>query len=179
MSKRKSMRTSIQPWYREPWPWILSVGPVAVILAGAVTAWLAIKSNDGLVVDDYYKQGLEVNQVIERDRRADALGLRATVLQGQGGNFRVLLTASGNAPLPPRLKLRFLHPARGGLDREVILDADGLGAYSGRSNDGGLGGRWLVRLEDEAGSWRLSADWAMDKLESLPMGSDEGQSAKR
>lgn len=178
MNKPKSMRTEIQPWYREPWPWILSVGPVAVILAGAVTAWLAIKTNDGLVVDDYYKQGLEVNQVIERDRHADAMGLRATVLQGQGGNFRVLLTSAREAGLPPRLKLRFLHPARGGMDREVVLEAEGQGAYSGRSGSSGLGGRWLVRLEDEAGSWRLSADWAMDRQESLAMGGDEVPSAK-
>ena len=61
------MRTAAQPWYREPWPWILAAGPVAVILAGIVTVWLAIKSNDGLVADDYYKQGLEVNQVIQRE----------------------------------------------------------------------------------------------------------------
>jgi hypothetical protein len=33
-----------------------------VIVAGAVTVWLAVVSNDGLVTDDYYKQGLAVNQ---------------------------------------------------------------------------------------------------------------------
>ncbi len=26
-----------QPWYREPWPWILMAGPVIVIIAGVIT----------------------------------------------------------------------------------------------------------------------------------------------
>ena len=37
-------------------------GPAVVIVAGFITAWLAIESNDGLVDDNYYKVGLSVNQ---------------------------------------------------------------------------------------------------------------------
>ncbi|MBV5267272.1 MAG: FixH family protein, partial [Burkholderiaceae bacterium] len=61
------------PWYREPWPWILMSGPFIVVVAGFITAYLAVISNDGLVSDDYYKQGLTVNQRTERDQRAITL----------------------------------------------------------------------------------------------------------
>ena len=71
------MRTDGRPWYKEPWPWILMVGPVVVIIAGILTAWLAIKSHDGLVEDDYYKEGLAVNQRLKRDHKAGDLGLLA------------------------------------------------------------------------------------------------------
>ena len=38
-----------RPWYKERWPWILMAGPAAVIVAGIVTVWLAVVSNDGAV----------------------------------------------------------------------------------------------------------------------------------
>lgn len=145
-------------------------GPVAVILAGVVTVWLAIKSNDGLVVDDYYKQGLEVNQVMERDQKSGELGLNADVFLGNGGQVRVLLTSSTGAALPEKLKLRIAHPTRSGLDQEIRLASEGQGTYSGnlqRSLEGG--NRWLIRLEDEKASWRLSADWLLEKYDSLHM----------
>ena len=33
--------SAAKPWYREPWPWIMMAGPAAVVVAGAVTMWLA------------------------------------------------------------------------------------------------------------------------------------------
>lgn len=161
------MRTLAQPWYREPWPWILAAGPVAVILAGVVTVWLAITSNDGLVADDYYKQGLEVNQVIQRDRKAEELGMQADVLQGANGAFRVMLSSTRGAALPESVRLKFAHPAKSGFDQEITLAADGQGAYSGKTDIPLVGNRWQIRLEDGAGTWRLSAEWAMEKQESL------------
>ena len=34
------------PWYREPWPWLLMAGPAAVVVAGLITAWIAVKTDD-------------------------------------------------------------------------------------------------------------------------------------
>lgn len=36
------------------------LGPFVVIVAAAITVYLAVISNDGLVDDDYYKQGLSI-----------------------------------------------------------------------------------------------------------------------
>src|SRR5690606_30434138 len=68
-----------KPWYREPWPWFLIAGPAVVVLAGVITTVLAVRSSDGVVADDYYKQGLGINRTLERDARAQALGIAATV----------------------------------------------------------------------------------------------------
>ena len=59
-----------KPWYREPWPWILMAGPAAVIVAGAFTIWLAVASADGLVAEDYYRRGLEINRELKREPQA-------------------------------------------------------------------------------------------------------------
>jgi len=40
-----------QPWYRHPWPWILMAGPAIVVVAGLVTAFLAVTTFDGLVAE--------------------------------------------------------------------------------------------------------------------------------
>jgi uncharacterized protein len=67
------------PWYREPWPWLLMAGPVAAIVAGIATAWIAIVHQDGLVADDYYKEGLAINRTIARHEAAVRLGVVAQV----------------------------------------------------------------------------------------------------
>ena len=53
MSNSMTLKNDNQPWYREPWPWILMAGPGIVIIGAVITIWLAVVSNDGLVTDDY------------------------------------------------------------------------------------------------------------------------------
>ena len=65
----------LKRWYREPWPWILMAAPAAAVLAGAITIGLSVHSFDGLVAEDYYKQGLAVNQRLARLQAAEALGI--------------------------------------------------------------------------------------------------------
>jgi uncharacterized protein len=157
-----------RPWYKEPWPWLLMLGPFVVVVAGFVTAWLAIRSNDGLVADDYYKQGLAINQQLERDHKAGELGVQAQVLRS-GVQMRVMLTGSKLAAPPEKLILRLSHPTRAGLDQAVDLLAEGQGMFSGRlSTD--ISGRWHVVLEDPSGQWRLQGDWQADAMEPLQLG---------
>lgn len=157
-------------WYRHPWPWLLMAGPFIVVVAGLITAYLAVVSNDGLVDDDYYKQGLAVNQISARDQRSAALALQAEVMRSADGvQIRVLLRARAGAVLPHALRLRLVHPTRPGIDQAVALLADGAGSYTGKLG-APLSGRWHVALEDEKDEWRLTGDWVVDKnaVLSLP-----------
>src|SRR3990170_3926696 len=95
-------RARAQPWYREPWPWILMAGPAAVVVAGFVTAWLAVRSDDGLVVDDYYKQGLAINQTLGRSDAAERRGMQAEI-HLVDGQVRVLLGAAVRGALTLQL----------------------------------------------------------------------------
>ncbi|MDH3286907.1 MAG: FixH family protein [Betaproteobacteria bacterium] len=155
-----------KPWFREPWPWLLIAGPAAVIVAGAITIWLAVSSDDGLVADDYYRRGLAINKVLGRDRLAATLGLRATVSQDGQGALQVSL-AGGNA-LPPALTLRLVHPTRGGDDRVLPLPRVETGVY--RAERVPLpAGRRRVILEDEAGTWRLTGEWRLPSVQPLEL----------
>ncbi len=162
-------KTSVLPWYRHPWPWILMAGPAVVVVAGIITLWLAIRSNDGLVTDDYYKQGLAINQITARDQKARDLGLRADVMSGAGGReIRVMLRGKADMALPDALVLRLIHPTRSGVDQTVRLTSQATGVYAGMLEQA-PGGRWRVSLEDERREWRLTGEWAADKAPVLQL----------
>ena len=156
-----------QAWYKEPWPWLLMSGPAIVVVAGFITAWLAVVSNDGLVNDDYYKQGMTVNQRLHRDQEAASMGLHADVMRS-GSGVRLLIAATDNAKLPEDLLLKFSHPTQAGQDQLVKMTTEGQGFYSGQLA-GELHGRWIVSLEDPSGKWRLQADWQAESTEALKL----------
>lgn len=152
-------------WYKEPWPWILMAGPGLVIVAGVITVWLAVVSNDGLVTDDYYKQGLAVNQRMHRDQRAGNLGLHADLMRAEA-NVRLLLGATAEIALPDMIVVRLAHPTRSGQDQLLQMKAEGQGVYSGQLV-ADIGGRWLVSIEDPAGQWRLQGEWLADSADPI------------
>lgn len=151
-----STAPQILPWYREPWPWLLMAGPVAVIIAGIATVWIAVASSDGLVVDDYYKQGLAINQTLERGALATERGYRAEALLADDGRSVTLrLAAKASVALPEQLQLRIVHPTRAGRDGLVLLRSSAPGVYAGAVPALGTG-RWLLVLEDMQSQWRLA-----------------------
>jgi len=160
-----TLRSDNGPWYKQHWPWILMAGPAVVIVAGIVTLWLAVVSNDGLVADDYYKQGLTVNQRLQRDQTAASLGLRADLMQS---DLSVRLLVSSDIPLalPDVITVRLSHPTRAGFDQLVALKSEGGNFYGGKLAEA-IDGRWLVAIEDPAGQWRLHGEWLVDSGEPL------------
>lgn len=141
------------PWYRHRWPWLLMAGPVVVVVAGLATAWIAATTHDGLVAEDYYKQGLAVNQRLARDERAAAMALEGR-LRLSVDRAELQLASRAGAQLPERVRLVLSHPTRSGEDRSVMLGGRG-GAYAAAIVAPGPG-RWRVLVEDEAATWRLA-----------------------
>ena len=139
----------MNPWYREPWPWILMSGPAAVIVAGAITAWIAVTTSDGLVADDYYKRGLAVNAVLRREQAAAQRGIEARV-ERERGTVRVRL--SGEAPAA--LFMSLVHATQAGRDLRLRLERVREGVYE-TALPPLPAGRWRVILDDPRGEWRI------------------------
>lgn len=145
----------IRPWYREPWPWLLMVAPLAAVVMGAVMVVLAGRSNDGLVADDYYKRGLTINQTLDRVERARSLGLSASAaFNPQRTRVRVVTTG----PTGDDLTLRLVHPTRAGMDQTIRLARVGAGVYEG-AVEPLAAGHWHLSLEDAQGQWRITGSW--------------------
>lgn len=142
------------PWYRQRWPWLLIAGPAIVVVAGIATAVIAVRTDDGLVAEDYYKRGLAINQTLERVERAEALALVAVVDVAGDGRVEVELAGRGDAAdvAPAALRLRLAHPTRAADDRAATLTPVAPGRYAGRV-PAPAPGRWRVIVETDR--WRL------------------------
>jgi hypothetical protein len=144
-----------RPWYREPWPWILMSGPALVVVAGFATLWLAVSSSDGLVAEDYYKQGLAVNRVFAREDAAERLGLTARVEPARGA-LTVLL--AGRAA-PAALFVHLAHATRAGFDVTLRLARGADGSYRAALPPVLPAGHWHVSIEDPRRAWRVAGVW--------------------
>jgi hypothetical protein len=140
---------SERSWYRNPWPWLLMAGPAAVLVAGAITTWMAVASSDGLVAEDYYRQGLAINKVLAREDAARAHGISAAVVL-DAGMLRV--TLSGQAP--EALFAHLAHATRAGYDQRVRLVRVREGVYETELPPLPAG-HWRVVIEDPRGTWRI------------------------
>lgn len=167
-SHSSSLQRGAAPWYREPWPWLLMAGPLLVIVAGGVTTWLAVSTSDGLVTENYYRQGLAMHRTLLRDERARVLGLAAGVRIADG-RLAVRLRAGDHGFAPPAKLLATLsHPTRAGLDQAVELSRRG-DTYFGEVHLPAAG-HWLLLLEDEAHTWRLLGNLVLPANHEIMLG---------
>jgi hypothetical protein len=85
-----STTPAVTPWCRQAWPWFLISLPATAVVAGLITFYLAARGWDGPVANDYYKQGLAINEELTRSSRAAELGVTASVkLSGLAAGERV------------------------------------------------------------------------------------------
>jgi len=173
---------TLTPWYAQRWPWLLMLGPMAVVLAGLFTAWLAFSYQDALVVDDYYKAGKAINQDLRRDREAARLGiscnLRYNAAQGvlsgvlhnlQQSETPATSTEEGAAALGRgTLQLRLIHSTLPAKDILLNLQADRQGNFSAALPllDAA---RWQVLIEDRQGNWRLHGNWIWPQQRAIDL----------
>ncbi len=54
----------MRPWWRHGMVWLILSGPAVVVVAGLVTAWIAVHNADTVVDADYYRRGVEINKTL-------------------------------------------------------------------------------------------------------------------
>jgi len=146
-------QTQKTPWYREPWVWLMIAFPMAAVIGGIITIYLAVVTSTGLVVDDYYERGKAINMVLARDEAAARYRLGASIDLDMQGNQAHVLLQSPVVAMPDTLKLSLLHPTQPGHDQVIVLQHAGHGSYSGPVDEISRGS-WYVQLE--SAEWRLS-----------------------
>ena len=50
------------PWWKYGHVWLILSGPAVVVVAGIVTAYIAINGADPVVSKNYYQEGLNINK---------------------------------------------------------------------------------------------------------------------
>ena len=162
------------PWYRHRWPWFLMIGPVLVLVGGAVMTWLALSRPDAMVVGDYYKQGKAINQELRRDRAASQLALAFEARLDAGTGRLVGRLRSHGQPLVAPFRIRLAHPTQPARDRVLEALPDAQGRFAAEA-PGLEATHWQVVVEGRAGAggdWRLARSWSWPKEAVLSIVAD-------
>lgn len=161
---------AVIPWYRHRWPWLLMAGPAIVVVASLYTAWLAVRTSDGLVTEDYYRKGLAINQTLKLSERAHALGLEVGLkISLDRVDVRLSSHQAGFVP-PERLQVTVAHPTRAGFDQTQLLHRHGAG-YVGNFRLP-ADGHWVVLIEDDAKTWRIMGNLILPATHETVLGGE-------
>lgn len=139
------------PWYRQFWPWAILSIPIATILACAVLITLAIKSDDGLVSDDYYKEGLAINRRNQLEQAASDRGISAT-LQFAGDQLRVIFPTE--VSVSESIAISLIHNTLQHRDVQLVLHKTTDGVFQGALPKP-VAGSYTIALESESRDWKL------------------------
>jgi hypothetical protein len=54
-----------EPWWKFGFVWLVVGGPAVVVVASFVTLWLALRTPDPVVDENYYQKGIAINKALE------------------------------------------------------------------------------------------------------------------
>lgn len=145
-------RMQAMSWYRVPVVWLLVAFPLLAVASAFILLTLAIKSDDGLVVDDYYRRGKEINLELKRDRAAAARGAVADMMFDKTSNNVQIQLKLSASQLPNQLHMQIMHATLQGNDRELLLARSSDGVYRAALL-GLVPGHYYIQLA--ADDWRL------------------------
>ncbi len=147
-------REDTKPWYRQFWPWFLIALPLSVVIAAIVTINLAIDSDDGLVSDDYYKEGLAIHKDAASAARARELGI-AGQLDYDSDTGAITLTLDKTLRVGESgLTLEVVHPTLPDRDQTTQLSPLGGARFAGRLDPLGPA-NWKLSLRPPDRTWRI------------------------
>ncbi|MBB3191332.1 FixH family protein [Halomonas cerina] len=148
----------IPPWYKQFWPWFL-IGLVASsVIFSLVYLVVSIHYYDGTVEQDYYTQGLAINEQLAKQEHAETLGLAASLRADPRTGDIVVDLAGGQHP--ETLYLTLIFPTESDRDRSLVLDHVHKGRYVA-TLDRALRYRWYLHLQPSPGNaadWRLTGE---------------------
>jgi len=157
----------LKPWYRYTWPWVLMTIPFAAVLFGILMIYMVTRYPDDLMVDNYYKEGMAINQSLAMDTQAHDLGVEAVLLQSDPGQIRFSI----NGVTDSVVVLELFHVTDRDLDRVLVLypepepepeiEVTGSNTMTYSAPDEDLAqllrtpGIWYIQLSGADDQWRL------------------------
>ncbi|PXF63419.1 FixH family protein [Kangiella spongicola] len=147
-----------KPWYKQFWPWFVIAIPFTSVITGTSLLIIASNTTDSMVVDDYYKDGLAINESLAKKNKAKELGVSATL---SFDNQRVTVEISANSEIQDSLFLDFQHATLETKDFTMALKQDASGKYYSELNHD-ISGKWFINLHP------YQKQWEVEKKVTLP-----------
>ena len=143
-------------------------GPLAVVVASLASAWIAVVSDDGVVAEDYYKQGLLINQRLAAMAGERSPDPAATITFHGDGQVHVHVE-DRSAAAPRWLRLTLERPGAHDV-REFVLRLGEDGDWIA-SKVPDTPGRWIVKIESDR--WRLPVTTIAGQPSQIHLGATE------
>ena len=159
-------------WYTQPLVWMLIAIPASAVVMGAVMIRLAVSTDDGLVIDDYYRYGKEINLVLARDQAAAARGLDGVIALEDGTGAVYLALSAALEDAPNTLELRLLHATRQGFDQRIALHRNAPDHYEGVLDQSLAPGNWTLELSTSV--WRITGRMRAPQQRSARLTPNQG-----
>ena len=153
-------------WQQEPLAWLVFGLPLGTIVACALLYAIASRHSDSLVVDDYYKRGLEINKRLDREAEATRRGLAVVVDTLRDGLLEFTLSATDTDSSPDSLDVRLAHATRGQEDQLLLARHAGGGRYVSTPTTLEAG-PWYVDVSTPA--WRIVTRHLVAQIERVKL----------
>ena len=139
---------------RNYWPVVLIAIPFAAVLFGIFMVTVALWFPDDLVVDDYYKDGMAINQNIDKQLLATELGVKASLvfLSSERVVFKIENVIDNSVQLALRhvtdSERDQLIMLQAGVTNEYVADGQILGMLKDK-------GVWYLELSGQDERWKV------------------------
>ncbi len=146
-------QTDTVPWYKQFWPWFLMLPLFVTVVLSGYMLYTAFTKGDSVVTDNYYKNGLAINAVIDDLAYAKTLGIQAQIAL-EGERIQLQLAADKVSHLTS-IALQFSHPADKSRDLKITMLSAGNGLFVAKRPHL-TQGKWYVDVINSQGThWRL------------------------
>ena len=149
------------PWYKQFWPWFVIAIPVSSMLVAVVQVSYALNSPNDMVVDNYYKEGLGINTVLDKRTLAGELNISGSIVIDNTTGEVILSSENAEAET---LSLNFYNSAISDKDFTIELIRIAENRYRGNLTKS-ISGIWNLYLESEAG-WQVGARLNLSKSDT-------------
>lgn len=172
--KSTTSNEASRPWFKQPWLWFVLSIPIASVILSSIMVTVAVVGKDSLVSDNYFKDGMAINQTIEQDHLAKSFGLKP-ILSMNEKEIKLQLISTKEIPAQAFLTLKLLHPTVGDKDIVIKLLPSGNGLYLGDLPHA-VEGRRYIDLYAFDNSWRLREE-IFTPVTNFQLNSEEKTSA--
>ncbi len=115
------MNTDSKPWYKQFWPWFIIAVPVSSMVMGVIMITLAMDGEDSLVRKNWYKDGMAINQRVDKQNKAKELGIQAYFTLKPGSQDLLIDMDNLDLANQPELIVELMHPTLEQRDRSIKL----------------------------------------------------------
>lgn len=150
------MTTQTKPWYKQFWPWFIIAIPGSSVIVGVVMITLALQDTGGLVREDWYKEGMAINQRLDKQNKAKTAGIKGSFTFSGDENIISLRMDNIDHAKESVLTLELVHPTLKQRDMSVQLYLTPQNTYFAKLEQTPAG-LYYAQLRSEAGQWEIDS----------------------